>query len=91
MSWLDNKRITITGGAGFLGTHLVDRLKETGCQSIFVPRSKDYDLTDNEAVKRLYHDSKPNIVIHLASVVGGIGFKWRIPGVLGWLNDAVGN
>ena len=80
MSWLVNKRITVTGGAGFLGRHVVKRLSELGCQSIFIPRSKDYDLTDNEAVKRLYRDSKPDVVIHLAAVVGGIGANRENPG-----------
>jgi len=73
MSWLAGKRITVTGGAGFLGTYVVGKLKERGCQNIFVPRSRDYNLVDNEAVKRLYRDAKPDIVIHLAAVVGGIG------------------
>ncbi len=72
MSWLASKRITVTGGAGFLGTQVVRRLKNIGCHNIFVPRSRDYNLVDNEAVKRLYRDSKPDVVIHLAAVVGGI-------------------
>ena len=73
ISWLIGKRITITGGAGFLGRQVVKKLTESGCQNIFVPRSKDYNLVDNEAVKRLYRDSRPDIVIHLAALVGGIG------------------
>lgn len=80
MSWLTNKRITVTGGAGFLGTYVVRKLRESGGQNIFVPRSKDYNLVDNEAVKRLYQDSKPDIVIHLAAVVGGIGANRENPG-----------
>ena len=73
MSWLATKRILVTGGAGFLGRYMVKKLEERGCKEIFVPRSKDYNLIDNEAVKRLYQDSKPDIVIHLAAKVGGIG------------------
>lgn len=80
MSWLAGKRITVTGGAGFLGRQVVRKLEERGCQDIFVPRSKDYNLVDNEAVKRLYRDSKPDIVIHLAAVVGGIGANRENPG-----------
>jgi len=80
MNWLATKRITVTGGAGFLGTYVEKRLRESGCQNIFVPRSKDYNLVDNEAVKRLYRDSKPNIVIHLAGKVGGIGVTNKKPG-----------
>ena len=80
MSWLAGKRITVTGGAGFLGRYVVRKLQERGCQSIFVPRSKDYNLVDNEAVKRLYKDAKPDIVIHLAGIVGGIGANRENPG-----------
>jgi len=75
-----SKRVTVTGGAGFVGSFVVEKLKERGCTHIFVPRSKDYDLVDNEAVKRLYQDSKPDIVIHLAAVVGGIGANRENPG-----------
>ena len=73
MSWLAGKRITVTGGAGFLGRNVVQKLQQRGCQHIVVPRSRDYNLVDNEAVIRLYQDAKPDIVIHLAGLVGGIG------------------
>ncbi|MFC2066166.1 GDP-L-fucose synthase family protein [Chloroflexota bacterium] len=73
MSGLAEKRVTVTGGAGFLGRNVVRKLQQRGCQHIFVPRSRDYNLVDNEAVKRLYQDVKPDIVIHLAGLVGGIG------------------
>ena len=78
--WVASKRIVVTGGAGFLGSHVVTKLEERGCKSIFVPRSKDYNLTEMEAVKRLYRDIKPNIVIHLAARVGGIGANMNNPG-----------
>jgi GDP-L-fucose synthase len=77
---LRNKRITVTGGAGFLGPYVVSQLKEHGCRNIFIPRSKDYDLVNMEAVKRLYSDAKPDIVIHLAAKVGGIGANRQNPG-----------
>jgi GDP-L-fucose synthase len=80
MSFLSNKRITVTGGSGFLGSFVVEKLKERGCKDIFVPRSKDYELVEYEACKRLYKDAKPDIVIHLAARVGGIGANRLNPG-----------
>ncbi|MCX5679383.1 MAG: GDP-L-fucose synthase [Candidatus Omnitrophica bacterium] len=77
---LKNKRILVTGGAGFLGKHLVAKLKERGCRDIFIPFIEDYDLVDMKAVKRLYADAKPDIVIHLAAIVGGIGANRENPG-----------
>ena len=80
MSFWSNKRITVTGGSGFLGSFVVEKLKERGCKDIFVPRSKDYELVEYEACKRLYKDAKPDIVIHLAARVGGIGANRLNPG-----------
>jgi len=75
-----NKRVIVTGGAGFLGSNVVNQLKEAGCEQIIIPRSREYDLTQMEAVKQLYADAKPNIVIHLAAKVGGIGANRDNPG-----------
>ncbi|MBA7607594.1 GDP-L-fucose synthase [subsurface metagenome] len=80
MSFWTDKRVTVTERAGFLGSFVVEKLKKRGCTDIFVPRSKDYNLVENEAVKRLYRSSKPDIVIHLAAVVGGIGANRENPG-----------
>jgi GDP-L-fucose synthase len=80
MSPLADKRIVVTGGAGFLGKQVVRKLEENGCREIFVPRSKDYNLVEMGAVKRLYKDAKPDIVIHLAARVGGIGANMNNPG-----------
>ena len=80
MQGLTEKRITVTGGAGFLGSRVVEKLRAAGAKGIFVPRSRDYDLTDMAAVKRLYADARPQVVIHLAAVVGGIGANRANPG-----------
>jgi GDP-L-fucose synthase len=74
------KRILVTGGAGFLGSHLVGKLRAAGCQEIFIPHRAEYDLTQEAAVERLYRDARPDIVIHLAAVVGGIGANRENPG-----------
>ena len=70
--WSD-RRVCVTGGAGFLGSYVVDRLRALGCRDVFVPRKRDFDLTSQVAVQRLYATARPDMVIHLAAVVGGIG------------------
>ena len=80
MGFWSDKRVLVTGGAGFLGSFVIERLHDQGCKDIFVPQSKDYDIVEMEAVKRLYRDSKPDIVIQLAARVGGIGANRANPG-----------
>jgi len=77
---ISDKRIVITGGAGFLGRFVVEKLRARGCNCVFIPRSKDYDLVEKEGVKKLYADTQPDIVIHLAARVGGIGANQKNPG-----------
>ena len=77
--WKD-KRVVVTGGAGFLGSFVVEQLRAKGCQQIVVPRSQDYDLVQMDAVQQLYRDAIPDIVIHLAARVGGIGANQANPG-----------
>jgi GDP-L-fucose synthase len=90
LSWLAAKRLLVTGGVGFLGRHVVEELEKKRCREIFVPRSKDYDLVDMEAVKRLYQDSRPDVVIHLAAKVGGIGVTGKKPGEFFYKNLMMG-
>ena len=79
-SFFKGKRIVVTGGAGFLGRYVTEGLKSRGCRNILVPKIEDYDLVRLGDINRMYDDMKPDIVIHLAAVVGGIGANRRHPG-----------
>jgi GDP-L-fucose synthase len=90
MSFWNSKRVLVTGGAGFLGRFVVERLRLEGCSHIVVPRSRDYDLRSIEAVQRVLADSQPDIVIHMAAVVGGIGANRKHPGRFFYDNAIMG-
>ncbi|WP_289135098.1 GDP-L-fucose synthase [uncultured Brevibacillus sp.] len=77
---LSEKRIVVTGGAGFLGKHVVEQLHFKQCQHVFVPRSRDFDLRKENDIRLMLQAFKPEIIIHLAAVVGGIGANQKNPG-----------
>ena len=86
---MKHKRITITGGKGFLGTHLINKLKEKGYKYL-IADLPEYNLLKLDDIKRMYDDSKPDIVIHLAAKVGGIGFNKENPATLFYENLIMG-
>jgi GDP-L-fucose synthase len=83
-------RYLVTGGAGFLGTRVVEQLRAAGAAEIFVPRSAEYDLTDADAIHRVLADARPDVVVHLAAVVGGIGANRAHPGKFFYENAIMG-
>ena len=90
MRSLVGKKIVVTGGSGFLGTFVLERLLAHGASEIFVPRSRDCNLCDRAEVERLYAEQRPEILIHLAATVGGIGANRRNPGRFFYDNMAMG-
>jgi len=84
------QRVVVTGGAGFLGSHVVEVLRAHGCREVFAPRSKDCDLRDRQAIRRLFETTKSTLVIHLAAVVGGIGANREHPGKFFYENAIMG-
>lgn len=84
------RRVCVTGGAGFLGRVLCERLRQTSADAVIVPRSRQYDLTCAAAVDKLFEDASPDVVIHLAAEVGGIGANQQHPGRFFYANMAMG-
>jgi len=89
-SFFKDKRVVVTGGAGFLGGYIVEGLQKRGCKNILVPKIEDYDMVRMNDVVRMYEDMEPDIVIHLAAVVGGIGANREHPGEFFYKNLMMG-
>ncbi|MFZ7943339.1 GDP-L-fucose synthase family protein [Neobacillus sp. 19] len=87
---MKGKKIMVTGGAGFLGSHVIEQFKEKGCAELIIPRSHQYDLRDSSVAFSLVKDTKPDIIVHLAASVGGIGANSKKPGTLFYDNAAMG-
>jgi len=87
---INNKRVLVTGGSGFLGRHVVASLKKHGCRDVVVVRKAQHDLTREPDVQRLFQDAKPQVVIHLAAIVGGIGANRDNPGTFFYQNVLMG-
>ena len=90
MIQLHDKRIVVTGGAGFLGSHLIEQLQRKGCRNVFVPLHAEYDLSRIDAIERLFAEHRPEVLIHLAAVVGGIGANRVNPGRFFYDNAIMG-
>jgi GDP-L-fucose synthase len=88
-SW-DKETVVVTGGAGFLGGHVVEALRKKGCRSVVVPLVEEYDLRVESNIRRLYENAHPTMVIHLAAVVGGIGANMENPGKYFYDNAIMG-
>jgi GDP-L-fucose synthase len=88
--YFQSRRVVVTGGAGFLGHYVVEGLKRRGCRDIQVPAIEDYDLVALNDIERMYEDMRPQVVIHLAAVVGGIGANRQRPGEFFYKNLMMG-
>jgi GDP-L-fucose synthase len=90
MAFWTERTVLVTGGAGFLGTHVVRKVQAQGSPAVIVPRSREFDLRDKAAIIRLFEQARPDLVIHLAAVVGGIGANRQHPGQFFYDNAIMG-
>jgi GDP-L-fucose synthase len=90
MGFWENRRVVLSGGNGFLGSFVVEKLRTAGCLEIITPHSREYDLREKSEALRLYKDARPDIFIHLAAVVGGIGANRANPGRFFYDNAVMG-
>ena len=90
MGFWENRRVTVTGGKGFLGSYILEKLKKQGCKNIAVADLPEFNLIQLQDIKRMYLEQKPDIVIHLAAVVGGIGANRENPGRFFYENAIMG-
>ena len=90
MEFWRERRVVVTGGAGFLGSYVVEKLRQRGCRQLVVPRSREYDLREKSAIVHLLREARPHLIIHLAAVVGGIGANRKHPGQFFYDNAMMG-
>jgi GDP-L-fucose synthase len=90
MSVIEGAKILVTGGAGFLGRQICAQLREAGAGELVIPRRADFDLTEQQVVRDLLGDSRPDVIVHLAAEVGGIGANLANPGRYFYANAAMG-
>jgi len=88
--FFEDRRVVVTGGAGFLGGYVVEGLRKRGCKNILVPKIEDYNLVNIADIVQMYDDMRPDIVIHLAAIVGGIGANREHPGEFFYKNLMIG-
>ena len=90
LEFWEGKRVCVTGGAGFLGSFVVEELRRRGSHEVFIPAARDYNLVESGAIDRMLDDSRPDMVLHLAAVVGGIGANKASPGRFFYQNAMMG-
>jgi GDP-L-fucose synthase len=90
MAFWAERKVLVAGGAGFLGAHVVRNIRDQGCQAVIVPRSREFDLREEASIIRLFEQARPDLVLHLAATVGGIGANRRHPGQFFYDNAIMG-